>query len=175
MFRTVGSGVLWGRGPSAPLTPNGGGLGSARRLAGNATAGKLRFGLALTVTAVGSREVAIVAAAPAVAESVFIALVGARGFVDAVPEVAGSLKRLREEMLGRGRLSRGTRLVERAALPELAPGTTVGVVPSVFDLFDMFAPVVVEFVVADELDDGAGDDGVATNKGGESDDCPEIG
>jgi len=139
------------------------------------TAGKLRFGLALMVTAVGSRGVAIVAAAPAIAESVFIAPVGARGFVDVVPDVAGSLTRLWEERLGGARLSRGTRLVERAALPELAPGTAVGVVPSVIDLFDMFAPVVVEFVVADKVDDGAGDDGVATNDGRERDDCPEIG
>jgi hypothetical protein len=72
------------------------------------------------------------------------------------------------------RLSRGTRLVERLALPELAPGTAVGVVPSVIELFAMLAPVVVEPVVADKADDGAGD-GVATNNGRERDDCPEIG
>jgi hypothetical protein len=64
--------------------------------------------------------------------------------------------------------------VERAALPALAPGTAVVVVPSVIDLFEMFAPVVVEFGVADEVDDAAGDDGVATNDGRERDDCPEV-
>jgi hypothetical protein len=75
MFSTVGSGILSGRGPSAPLTPNGGGLGSATGLDGNVTAGKLRFGLASMVRAVGSRVLAIGAAVPAVAKSVFIAIV----------------------------------------------------------------------------------------------------
>jgi hypothetical protein len=57
------------------------------------TAGKLRFGLASMVTAFGSRGLAIVAAVPAIAKSVFIALVCARGFVDVVPDVAGSIPR----------------------------------------------------------------------------------
>jgi len=174
MCRTVGSGALWGRGPPAGPPPNGGGMGFARRLGGTLTAGTLRFGLALMVTAVGSRGGTIVAPAPAIAETVFVALVGARGFVDVVPDVAGSLTTLWEEVLGGTRLSRGTRPVERAALPELAPDPAVGVVPSVIDLFDTFAPVVGEFVVADTADDGAGDDGVATDNGTERDDCPEL-
>jgi hypothetical protein len=121
MFKTVGSGVLWASGTSTPLGPDGAGLGFARRPAGNATAGKLRFGLALMVTAVGSRGVATVAPAPAIAESTFIALVGAEELVDAIPDVAGSLTRLWEETLGGATLIRGTRLVETAALPELPP------------------------------------------------------
>jgi hypothetical protein len=64
--------------------------------------------------------------------------------------------------------------VKRAALPELAPGTAVVVVPAAINPFKMFAPVVVEFGVADEVNAGAGDDGVVTNDGRESDDCPEV-
>jgi hypothetical protein len=141
---------------------------------GNLTAGKLRFGLALMVTAVGSRGLAIVAVVPAIAESVFIAVACARGIVDVVPDVAGSIPRFWEEILGDAGLSTGTRFVERAALPELAPGTAVVVVPSVINLFEMLAPVVVEFGVAEEVDDAAGDDGVATNDGRGGDDCPEV-
>jgi hypothetical protein len=175
MFRTVGSGALWGRGPSDGPNANGGGLGTARRLAGTLTAGTLRFGLALIVTAVGSRGGAIVAPAPAIAETVFIALVGARGFVDVLPDVAGSLPTLWEGVLEGTRLSKGTRLGERAALPELAPDPLVGDVPSVIELFGTLALAVVEFGVADKADDGAGADGVAADDGRESDDCPELG
>jgi hypothetical protein len=138
------------------------------------TAGKLRFGLASTVTAVGSRGLVIVPAVPVIAESVFIALVCARGFVDVVPDVAGSIPRFWEEILGDAGLSTCTRFVERAASPGLAPGTAVVVVPSVIDLIEMFAPVVGEFGTADEVDDGAGDDGVTINDGRERDDCPEV-
>jgi hypothetical protein len=128
------------------------------------------------VTAVGSSAVAIVAPAPVIAESVLIPLVGTTGSVGVVPNVAGSLARLWEEVLDGARLTRGTRLVESATLPELAPGTAVVVVPSKIDLLGVFAPVVVvEFVVADNVDDGAGDDDAATNNGTERDDCPEIG
>jgi hypothetical protein len=126
------------------------------------------------VKAVGAGGFAIVVPAPAIAETVFVALVGARGFVDVVPELAGSLTRVWAEILGATRLIRGTSLVEIAALPEPVPETAVGVVPSVIELLNMFAPGVVEFAIADKADDGDGDNGVATNDGRERADCPEI-
>jgi hypothetical protein len=170
MFRTVGSGMLWGKGTPARLTPNGGGLGSARRLAGNVTAGTPRFGLVLVVTTFAAAVGAIVTVGPPIAETGFNAFVGARGLADVVPGAAGSLPELwEEEGIFRGtRLSKDTRLVERDPLPELVPGTAVGVVASAIGLFDMFAPANVEF--ADKEDDGAGDDGVAINNGSERDD-----
>jgi hypothetical protein len=50
------------------------------------------------VTAVESRNFAIVPAVSATAESVFTALVCARGFADVVSDVAGSIPRFWEEI-----------------------------------------------------------------------------
>jgi hypothetical protein len=100
------------------------------------------------VTAVGSREVAIVAPAPAIAERVFIVLVGGEGFVDAVPDVAGSLTRLWEEILGGATLIRGTRPVEGAALPELAPPWPI--------VLPMLGPTDPGVGLTDEIGDAEG-------------------
>jgi hypothetical protein len=64
--------------------------------------------------------------------------------------VAELLTALREERLRGHRVIRDTRLAVRAALPEALPVTAVDVEPSLSELFDTFAPVAVEFVVADE-------------------------
>jgi hypothetical protein len=64
--------------------------------------------------------------------------------------VAELLKALREGRLRGHRVIRDKRLAETAALPEALPVTAVDVVPSVSELFELFAPVAVEFVVADE-------------------------
>jgi hypothetical protein len=64
--------------------------------------------------------------------------------------VAELLTALREDRLRGHRLIRDIRLAEIAALPDVLPVTAVDAVPSVSELFDMFAPVAVEFVFADE-------------------------
>jgi hypothetical protein len=174
MCRTVGSGILTGSGPPEKLTPNGGGLGSVRTLAGNVTAGTPRFGLALVLTAFAAAAGAIVTEVPPIAETGLNALVVAKGFVAVVPDAAGSFPELWEGIGLRGTmLSKETRLVERDGLPGLVPDAAVGVVLSVTELFATFAPAVVEF--AGKEDDEAGAGGVATSNGRDRVDCPEIG